>query len=214
MIADFVSLLFVLGVMLHYKRRGLLLSVISSLGWLIAVAGAFFLAAPLGSALRERTDIEERIRERLSEKFAPLDAASSAWDKISGMFGETREDPESLSEEIAGILAGAILTILVFFIAFTVLKMFLRALTGSLRRSREKEHKTIFGKADSLLGLGLGLIIGFLLLLLIYLALIPVLSWLPDDIAERVLDSFSESDLSGPLFYNNPLSPIFESFEP
>ena len=202
MIIDLILItIMVLCLVLGFKK-GFLYTIVHSLGWLIALAGAFFLAKPVSGLVKEYTGIYDRIYRLMLGNFSgPTDTASTYYESLPDVIGDkANEATENIAESLAATFADAILTILCFVVIFIVIKILLWLL---LRGFSKRHRDGLTGCFDGILGLIAGAVTGVVLVLLFLALLMPFINFVSPDSADAVMKSLSESYIAGFLYDHN-----------
>lgn len=185
-------------------RRGFLYTIVHSLGWLIALAGAFFLADPVKEFLKEHTQIYSRIYRLMLTNFSgPADSASTYYDSLPEVIGnKAGEVTDNVVDSLAETFANAIMTVLSLVLIFLVIKFILFLIL----RGFSKRHKDgLSGCIDGIFGLVAGALKGAVIILLFLALLMPFINFVSPDSADAVMRSLDDSYIAGFLYDHNVL---------
>ncbi len=202
MIIDLVLITIMVICLVLGFRKGFLYTIVHSLGWLISLAGAFFLTDPVSSFLKEHTEIYNRIYRLMLGNFSgPADSASTYYDSLPDVIGEkAAETTNNITESLAATFADAIFAILVFVLIFLVIKIILWLI---LRGFSKRHRDGLSGCFDGILGLAAGAIKGAILVLLFLALLMPFINFVSPDSADAVMQSLQQSYIAGFLYDHN-----------
>ncbi|MBR6444051.1 MAG: CvpA family protein [Firmicutes bacterium] len=202
MIIDLILITIMVICLVLGFRKGFLYTIVHSLGWLIALAGAFFLSEPVSGLIKEHTGIYDRIyRLMLSNFTGPADTASTYYESLPDVIGnKANEVTGNITESLATTFADAILAILSFVIIFLVIKFIL----WLLMRGFSKRHRDgLSGCLDGMFGLVAGAVKGAILVLLFLALLMPFINFVSPESADAVMKTLSESYIAGFLYDHN-----------
>lgn len=176
-------------------RRGLILTLCSLLAVLIALAGGWALAKTCSPALAERIApaITQQVQAKLEEKQTESTAESSNPLEQLGLppqfvnqLQKLTASTASLSSESAAVLgasiAGVISKAILFLVGFAVVMIIWQLLCHGLNLVAKLPGLHFLNKA---LGGVLGLVEGFLLLMLARWVLCDLLGWIPQDVVAK-----------------------------
>ena len=183
-------------------RKGFLFTIVHTLGWLIALVGAFFLSDYVGDFLKEHTEVYNRIHRLMLENFTgPADSASTYYSSLPEVIGDkATAATNSLAETLATTFANAILAILSFILVFIVIKIIL----WMILRGFSKRHRDGFsGCLDGMLGVVAGAIKGAIIILLLLALLMPLINFVSPESAGAVMKSLQQSQIAGFLYEHN-----------
>ena len=202
MIIDLILITIVVICLVLGFRKGFLYTIVHSLGWLIALAGAFFLSEPVSGLIKEHTGIYDRIyRLMLSNFTGPADTASTYYESLPDVIGnKANEVTGNITESLATTFADAILAILSFVLIFLVIKFILWLL---LRGFSKRHRDGLSGCLDGMFGLVAGAVKGAILVLLFLALLMPFINFVSPDSADAVMKTLSESYIAGFLYDHN-----------
>ncbi|MBR2511543.1 MAG: CvpA family protein [Firmicutes bacterium] len=202
MIIDLVLITIMVICLVLGFRKGFLYTIVHSLGWLISLAGAFFLTDPVSGFLKEHTEIYNRIYRLMLGNFSgPADSASTYYDSLPDVIGEkAAETTNDITESLAATFADAIFAILVFVLIFLVIKIILWLI---LRGFSKRHRDGLSGCFDGILGLAAGAIKGAILVLLFLALLMPFINFVSPDSADAVMQSLQQSYIAGFLYDHN-----------
>ena len=202
MIIDLILITIMVICLVLGFRKGFLYTIVHSLGWLIALAGAFFLSEPVSGLIKEHTGIYDRIyRLMLSNFTGPADTASTYYESLPDVIGnKANEVTGNITESLATTFADAILAILSFVLIFLVIKFIL----WLLMRGFSKRHRDgLSGCLDGMFGLVAGAVKGAILVLLFLALLMPFINFVSPESADAVMKTLSESYIAGFLYDHN-----------
>ena len=202
MIIDLVLIAIMVICLVLGFRKGFLYTIVHSLGWLISLAGAFFLTDPVSGFLKEHTEIYNRIYRLMLGNFSgPADSASTYYDSLPDVIGEkAAETTNDITESLAATFADAIFAILVFVLIFLMIKIILWLI---LRGFSKRHRDGLSGCFDGILGLAAGAIKGAILVLLLLALLMPFINFVSPDSADAVMQSLQQSYIAGFLYDHN-----------
>ena len=202
MIIDLILITIVVICLVLGFRKGFLYTIVHSLGWLIALAGAFFLSEPVSGLIKEHTGIYDRIyRLMLSNFTGPADTASNYYESLPDVIGnKANEVTGNITESLATTFADAILAILSFVLIFLVIKFILWLL---LRGFSKRHRDGLSGCLDGMFGLVAGAVKGAILVLLFLALLMPFINFVSPESADAVMKTLSESYIAGFLYDHN-----------
>ena len=202
MIIDLALMTIMLVCLVMGFKKGFLYTIVHTLGWLIALAGAFFLSDTVSGLLKDHTDIYNRIyRVMLGNFTGPADTASTYYDSLPDVIGDkATETTNNIAESLATTFSNVILSILSFVLVFIIIKIILwLILRGFSRRHRDG----LSGCLDGMLGFAAGAVKGAILVLLVLALLMPFVNFVSPESADAVITSLQQSQIAGFLYDHN-----------
>lgn len=204
-----IFIVFILTIFLSV-RKGFALTVVNFFKGFVSLIAAWFLCDDAADWLMTKTEVGinamDKINEALSSKWEDSDiymALPEIFKENGGNFAH------SLILDGAGKLAGILLTIVCFVLIVLGLRLVLSVIGGLFSH---KKNDGFVGTVDWLLGLTLGIVLGFIYVLLFLALLVPVAGLLMPQYCETIMIWLDESFVAGDLYNNNILLLLFRDF--
>lgn len=190
-------------------RKGLFVTVIGILRWILAIVFATFAYPYIKGFLIEKTQIETNLTSHIAVSITSgLSDTPEIFSFLPSEFSKAlMASGEDAIQKAAASIAGTVISIISFLAAlifFTLITFFIiKAITGS-------KSKGIIGGIDGFFGLIFGLLKGSLIICLIFLVMVPVLSLLGPEVSEPAFKAIHDSVIADTLYYSNPLLEILK----
>lgn len=210
MILDILVIAIIVLAMVSGFRRGFIHTFTHTLGWLGAIAAAFFLASPLRTLLSEKTGLDDSIYALLLDKFS---ISTEAMNDSAGAFplimGQVSAAAEDVAAAFSQRLTELIMLILCFFLILLAAKVILFFLTIGLSK---RGNKGFTGFLDGFFGLLAGFLRGVVFVFLFLALLLPVVNLVSPASMSLILGSLDASHFARILYDNNYLVLIIHDF--
>jgi len=186
-----IILVLALGAISGYKR-GLIVTIFNTLGVIAAIIAARFISNLISTYLIEHTRLYDIILEKVIEKMETIKPITITAFKLVNLDRGTA----------AEVLAGSIMNIIVFLIAFIIALIALSLLKNTLKAIADK---TPVGAVDKLAGMFIGLVMA-LIFVFVFFAVAAPFSGLAAN-GTVILDAISTSRLARYFYLYNPIIP-------
>lgn len=184
-----IILVLALGAISGYKR-GLIVTIFNTLGVIAAIIAARFISNLISTYLIEHTRLYDIILEKVIEKMETIKPITITAFKLVNLDRGTA----------AEVLAGSIMNIIVFLIAFIIALIALSLLKNTLKAIADK---TPVGAVDKLAGMFIGLVMA-LIFVFVFFAVAAPFSGLAAN-GTVILDAISTSRLARYFYLYNPI---------
>ena len=197
---DIICLLIILASAIWYGWKGFAVSIMSMLQWFVTIVTSLFFCDNLSKYL-SGTSLKGSLNSYFKEKFGEGLSDNPVARTLPEVFnGWVNKNTDYVTEIAAEDLTRVVLIIMSFFILVVLVKV----LCWLFTRLFSKEHNSgFFGLIDKILGCGLGIVLGFLYVLLFCTLLLPMLEFFSEDMSQSIMHSMERSFFSGSLFDNN-----------
>ncbi|MDR2610037.1 MAG: CvpA family protein [Clostridiales Family XIII bacterium] len=216
MIIDAAIALIVLFFLFLGFKNGFIRSILSTFGWALAIAAAYFLRKPFQKLLVEHTTVYDHLYEKTGKLMTGLTVqfqGETSDDSIPGVLKNTIEDTsESIAAKAAEETAGILLSIIAFLTLIVILKLLFQII--SVLFSKQYRRRGIVGGLDGLAGAVLGLAQATLLVLVLLALLLPASYLISMDAYNWVVHSMDRSIFSQYLYEHNPLLTLVREYVP
>jgi uncharacterized membrane protein required for colicin V production len=214
MFLDIVVVLIILVFAFFGLKNGLMQTIFRMGGWLIAIAGAFFLADTAQDLIKAHTKWYETYQahvEKVCMTF--LDKYTGGIPgSVPGAFGEAIESAgRTVATEAAETITKASFNVVAFLGLILAFKLILFILTFFLSR---KHNKGFVGGVDGFAGMLVGIIQGIVVILVLLAVLLPVSFSVSTDLFDRISAMMDDSIFTGLLYELNPLIAIVDGYIP
>lgn len=186
-----IILVLALGAFSGYKR-GLIVTIFNTLGVIAAIVVAKFITGPISTYLIEHTRLYDKILEKVTEKIGTLKPITMTAFKLADLDRGTA----------AEILAGSVMSIIVFLAAFLIALIALSLLKHTLKAIADK---TPVGAVDKLAGMLIGLVMALILIFVFFAVTAPFSGVAANGTV--ILDAISTSRLARYFYLYNPIIP-------
>ncbi len=213
-------------------RKGLAVSMVSMLSWVVCVIGGLLFNTPIKEWLISKTGIDEYIhgvlfaKSQASLNEGDLDGGllgfpdlfefpalkeDSLMGKATTLFGKTDDllaflktpidsISHTISQNVADKITDLLMSIIAFFIIVLAAKLFCGLITILMSK---KYHQGVVGFFDGVGGLCFGVIRGAIIILLIFVALIPVIAMVSHDNSSLIMEQLSTSKAAEFIYNKN-----------
>lgn len=219
-------------------RKGLAVSMVSMLSWVVCVIGGLLFNTPLKEWLNSKTGIDEYINQVLFtksqaslnegdldggllgfpdlfelpalQKGSLLGKAASLFEKTDGLLDFLKAPVDSISQTISQSVADKVTDILMSIIAFFIIVLGAKLFCGLITILMSKKyHQGMVGFMDGMGGLCFGVIRGGIIIILIFLALIPVIAMVSRDNSNLIIEQLNTSRAAEFIYNKNLLLKFF-----
>ncbi len=232
MIIDIAMIIIILisGVLAY--KKGLAISLVNMLSWVVCVIGGLLFNAPIKEWLSSKTGIDEYIYQILFAKSqaglneGDLDGGllgfpdlfefsvlqeDSLTDTATKLFGKTDDlldflkshvdsASQTISQNVADKITALLMSIIAFFVIVFAAKLFCGLITVLMSK---KYHEGVTGFLDGMGGLCFGIIRGAIIILLIFVALIPIIAMVSHDNSSLITEQLSTSKVAEFIYNKN-----------
>ncbi len=205
MILDILLILIVLISMIYGYRKGFMSTFIHSVGWVVALVGAYFLLPFAKDLLSGHTGVYDMFYSFFQTRFSGstmgmLDISMSTLpnDMSENLVNTGTDLVESLSQSFAGIA----FTIFTYAVTFILLKFILWLLLRLLSKDYNDGIQTV---GDGIGGLVFGLLRGAVICSVLLLLILPLANIMAPDSTEAINSSLDNSFFAGFLYEDNIL---------
>ena len=206
MILDIITAALIVIPMAIGMAKGVVYIAARALGWIGALAAAFFLN-PLVSKGLGGSFVGEIVYGSLEEKFAgPTQTVEKATEDVPQIIGN---GINAAASETADALVQTMGGLIISVMSFVAVALILRLVATIIIRTSSKKGASsipVIGRLNKLAGMLVGGIEGLLLAFLFLAALIPIMNMAPPETAESIADGLRYSYLAGPLYDGNLLT--------
>lgn len=206
MILDIITAALIVIPMAIGMAKGVVYIAARALGWIGALAAAFFLN-PLVSKGLGGSFVGEIVYDSLEEKFAgPTQTVEKATEDVPQIIGN---GINAAASETADALVQTMGGLIISVMSFVAVALILRLVATIIIRTSSKKGVgsiPVIGRLNKLAGMLVGGIEGLLLAFLFLAALIPIMNMAPPETAESIADGLRYSYLAGPLYDGNLLT--------
>jgi len=207
MILDAIIILIILLSAVLGFRRGLVFTLVHSVGWFASLALAYVLTPFAKTFCMEHTDLYDKLHAMVTAKFnVSLESVDATLESLPeavqpDLLSLTTES-DSLLEGISKGFTDVFFTILVFVALFLIFKIFFWIVLHLF----SKDYRDGFANfADGLFGFLFGLIRGGILVLVLMALMIPLVNLISDDWTLWLNDQLQQSYIAQAVYYNNIL---------
>jgi len=209
-VVDGIILLFLLFTMIMGARRGFALTMIGFAQWFVCVILGFVFCGRVKGLLISYTSYDSFLKKHVSDYLQGSFTSSSTYKSMPSLFGnmlsdETQTMVSDLTQQIVSIL----LTISAFLIIVLGIKIICWLI---VRLFSKKFHDGPMGCFDGMLGFIFGGIKGFIIVLIILAALVPVFGLIWPTLSKVAVAAIAKSQLGNYLYENNFLLIVIRDF--
>lgn len=201
MLMDAISCLIVLFSTIFYARKGFALTMISMFQGIACIVFGLLFCEDVGSFLKNKTGFGDYLTTSLTNAFSENVQESTFYKSIPDIFNNWVSDAANTTiRHTADAAASVITTIIGFLLIVLAVKLicffFARIFSRENRRGP-------FALADSLVGMGLGVVLGIFYMLIFYTVIAALMHFIPEGLAKIINASLDNSAFSGKLYNNN-----------
>lgn len=202
-----ITIVLVLAIFAIYGfKRGFAFTAIHAIGWVIALAGAYFGAVPAAEYIKKNTTFHDWLLSGFKERFSSgeLSTENSITELPKLLSGDL--DFDSVTTGAADIVSRIFADITFMLIVFAALFILIKLITWILLRVFSNDHKDGFaGFLDGLTGALLSMLKAAVLICIVFAAFVPVTDLLAPDLAEAFVRELDHSSFAVEVYENNPL---------
>lgn len=208
MVVDIIIIVFLIIAIAIGRHNGMLVSLINIFALIVALMIAFLLCKPIGNIIIEKTNIDDGIKNIVSERMPMNNTKISVEntnlpsvmkDHIQNVADNVNETKDNIIDDTSTELSTEIVYVLIFIIIFILVKILLFILKVI---SRFITKLPILKQIDHFGGAVLGLIEGVFVVYAIF-AIISVLS--PAIKSTEIIDQINASYIGKQIYNNNLL---------
>lgn len=208
MVVDIIIIVFLIIAIAIGRHNGMLVSLINIFALIVALMIAFLLCKPIGNIIIEKTNIDDGIKNIVSERMPMNNTKISVEntnlpsvmkDHIQNVADNVNETKDNIIDDTSTELSTEIVYVLIFIIIFILVKILLFILKVI---SRFITKLPILKQIDHFGGAVLGLIEGVFVVYAIF-AIISVLS--PAIKSTEIIDQINTSYIGKQIYNNNLL---------
>lgn len=208
MVVDIIIIVFLIIAIAIGRHNGMLVSLINIFALIVALMIAFLLCKPIGNIIIEKTNIDDGIKNIVSERMPMNNTKISVEntnlpsvmkDHIQNVADNVNETKDNIIDDTSTELSTEIVYVLIFIIIFILVKILLFILKVI---SRFITKLPILKQIDHFGGAVLGLIEGVFVVYAIF-AIISVLS--PAIKSTEIIDQINDSYIGKQIYNNNLL---------
>lgn len=208
MVVDIIIIVFLIIAIAIGRHNGMLVSLINIFALIVALMIAFLLCKPIGNIIIEKTNIDDGIKNIVSERMPMNNTKISVEntnlpsvmkDHIQNVADNVNETKDNIIDDTSTELSTEIVYVLTFIILFILVKILLFILKVI---SRFITKLPILKQIDHFGGAVLGLIEGVFVVYAIF-AIISVLS--PAIKSTEIIDQINDSYIGKQIYNNNLL---------
>lgn len=203
MILDIIWLLVLLLSIVHCARRGLLLSIVNLLQWIISFALAIYFCSDFKAFLAGSTDIGQNLDHAVTDLLSKQ-SDTSKYHFIPELFGNmTKESSEQYADTIISGATSIVLSIIAFLVILLACRLVFLLIIAGLRRHRDATRHTVLGTLSTIAGAILGAGLGFVYTLILMALAVPLVVILPDAASQALQSQLNESVICKLLYDDN-----------
>jgi uncharacterized membrane protein required for colicin V production len=211
---DIILLIIIAIFVIFGFKNGFVYTLFRVLGWLVAIAVAYFTRDQVREFLMDHTPVYDwyhgHIYNILSQFVGRYTGGVSS-NLPNALGGALDSFGGKVAEEAANSIASSSFAVLSFIAAVLVVKLILFLFTLLFSR---KYHGGFIGGIDALGGIFVGFIQGVFIVFIILLLITPVSFAIGPGAFDAVSKTLDHSFFSNTLYQNNPLSTLSEGFIP
>lgn len=211
MVLDIIIVIIVLLFAIYGFKKGFIFSLIHTVGWAIALVGAYFGVSAAAGFIREHTTFYDWILEGYTERFTGGDVTvSDGVGNLPATLSSLFDDAvDTAQEAVARSFAELTYQLIIFAALFILIKLVM----WLILRIFSKDYRDGFtGFFDGFFGMIFGILKAGVLVFLLLALFIPVTELLAPDLAAAFTEQLEYSWFAKDLYDNNLLIILAEKF--
>ncbi len=211
MILDIIVLLLIAGMGILGYRKGFVHSLIHTVGWVGTLVIAYLLIPGTAAWAKENTGLYGWLNGIVTSKFdISLTAIDAAIESLPDSIAPAVDQySTNIIDGVATQFTQIFGTIMVFVLLFIIIKL----LTWLVLHFFSKDYNDgIVNFADGLFGMLLGFVKGFLLVLVVLAALLPMVNLMSTGFTETITAQLSHSHIAGYLYNENFILMLIQNY--
>lgn len=203
MVLDLIIAAIIIIAAIYGFKKGFVYTLIHTVGWVVAIAAAYFGTPLLGPVIKAHTSyynwLSDGFDYRFNNSLSGIDASEKS---LPSVISSTFEKATSgIADSMTEAFASLVFTITVFLLIFIVVKILL----WIILRALSKEYNGRSGGVDGFFGIIIGLVKGLLLVYIFLALLLPAVNLMAPDFTAGVNSSLDNSYIAKTLYDNNLL---------
>jgi uncharacterized membrane protein required for colicin V production len=191
---------------LYGFKKGFIFTAIHSLGWILALAAAYFGLDLVSDFIKKHTTFYDWLlsgfRERFSSGDISTDSSITQLPDNVDLDIDIKDLANSAVDAVARMFTDLTYTLIIFVAIFVIIKL----ITWILLRAFSNDHKDGFtGFFDGLMGALCSMLKGAVFICLILAVFIPIADFFAPDLAQAFAHDLELSSFTKDIYENNPL---------
>jgi uncharacterized membrane protein required for colicin V production len=208
MILDLIILAILIICAVSGYVRGAVFTLVHTVGWIVALVGAFFATPYVSPWVRANTAYYAWLKDGFNDRFSSLTgieaSENSLPENIRSLLGGVGS---GIADNLSDTFADLLFALTIFVVLFLLIKVVLWIVLHTLSR----EYNGHVGVVDGIFGLLIGLLKGAFLVFLFLLLLLPFINLMAPNFTDGVVASLNSSRIAKPLYDNNLLLILLHS---